>query len=239
MKILSFILLLFLLNPLVALAGNTDFRHAQQKSDERCLIMPAAIFATGLSILAVDEEVRRFSQRNRLEIENKGHLVKHSFTAALPVFAAIGYIGGNEKAQLTSRALLRGIVVNAAVTAGLKEILGRSRPNRLDDGAHEFKPFSGNRALPSGHTSHSFVVATILSEIYGEDYGWVTPVVYGAATFVAYSRIDGNKHWVSDLILGAALGHVIGKWSVSKETRKITPVVFNNGGVGLKANFRF
>jgi hypothetical protein len=79
-----------------------------------------------------------------------------------------------------------------------------------------------------------------LSEIYGEEHAWVAPIAYGAAGFVAYSRIDGNVHWLSDVILGAAIGHVIGKWAASKEMNRIvTPAVFSNGAVGLKAEIRF
>jgi membrane-associated phospholipid phosphatase len=206
-------------------------------SSKNFLLLSGA--ATGLSIVFLDENIQEFSQRNKLQIEEGGTLLKHGFSAALPVFAVAGHIGGNEEAKLTSRALLRGIIANILVTAGLKEIIGRTRPNAWE-GAHEFRPFSGHRALLSGHTSHSFTVATVLSEIYGERYVWVAPVTYGIAGFVAYSRIDGNKHWLSDIILGAAIGHVIGKWAVSWEKdRVITPAVFNNGGVGLKAEIYF
>ena len=223
---------------LVVFPGISGISSANDSLEDKNLLLPAVV-ATGLSILFLDEEVQKFSQRNRMDIEDTGTMIQHGFTAMFPVFATFGYIGGNEKAQLASRALLRGIVVNTITTAGLKEAFGRIRPI-YGEGAHEFRPFSGNRALPSGHTSHSFTVATVLSEIYGEEHRWVPIVAYGAAGFVGYSRLDGNKHWLSDVILGAAIGHVIGKWAVSKEKRIITPVTFDNGrGIGLKAEFRF
>ncbi len=230
-RLLMIALVLLMINPTAVLAQ-------QEESLGDFSLLPAAIAATGLSILILDEEVQRFSQRNQMGIEGKGTFIQHGFSAMLPVFAIAGYIGGNEKAQLTSRALLRAIVATILVTSGLKEVFGRTRPNSWE-GAHEFSPFSGNKALPSGHTSHSFTIATVLSEIYGEEYAWVPYIAYGAAGFVAYSRIDGNEHWLSDIILGAAIGHVLGKWAVSKETRTITPIVLNNGGVGLQAKFSF
>jgi membrane-associated phospholipid phosphatase len=223
-------------NPVLAKPEN-DSPYLLNDSSRSMLLIAGA--ATGLSIIFLDEGVQEFSQRNKLGIVEKGHILQHSFTATLPIFAVAGYIGGNEEAKLTSRALLRGIVANALVTAGLKEIIGRARPTARE-GAHEFRPFSKRRALPSGHTSHSFTVATVLSEIYGEEHKWVPPVTYGIAGLVAYSRIDGNAHWLSDVILGAAIGHVIGKWAASKEMNRIvTPAVFSNGAVGLKAEIRF
>lgn len=224
-------------NPVLAKSeGENHSSYLLNDSSKNLLLWSGA--ATGLSIIFLDGGIQEFSQRNKLGIVEEGHILQHSFTAALPIFAVAGYIGGDKQSQLTSRALLRGIIANTLVTAGLKEIIGRTRPNRWE-GPHQFEPFSKNRSLPSGHTSHSFTVATILSEIYGEEHAWIAPIAYGAAGFVAYSRIDGNVHWLSDVILGAAIGHVIGKWAVSKEVRKITPAVFNNGVVGLKAEIRF
>jgi membrane-associated phospholipid phosphatase len=223
-------------NPVLAQSEN-DSSYLLNDSSKNLLLIAGA--ATGLSIIFLDDSVQEFSQRNKLWIEEEGTLLKHSFSAALPIFAVAGYIGGDKQAQLTSRALLRGIIVNTLVTAGLKEIIGRTRPSRWE-GPHQFEPFSKNRALPSGHTSHSFTVATILSEIYGEEHAWVAPIAYAAAGFVAYSRIDGNKHWLSDVISGDAIGYVIGKWAASKEMNRIvTPAVFNNGAVGLKTEIRF
>ncbi|MFH1852046.1 MAG: phosphatase PAP2 family protein [Candidatus Neomarinimicrobiota bacterium] len=82
-------------------------------------------------------------------------------------------------------------------TAFLKWAVGRERP-------------SGNnrRSFPSGHTSHSFVVATVIDEIYGHRAG--IPA-YGIAALVATSRVQAAAHYPSDVLFGAGVGTIIGR----------------------------
>ncbi len=96
------------------------------------------------------------------------------------------------KIQFSSFALM----TNRIITVGLKRIVGRVRPN-------------GNccKSFPSGHTSHSFTIAAIARELYGDEIG---ALAYSIATLVAFSRINDNKHYLSDVIFGAALGTAVG-----------------------------
>ncbi len=89
---------------------------------------------------------------------------------------------------------LKSFVVNAVVTGGLKAVIDKRRP----DG-------SCCESFPSGHTSFSFMGATFLQKRYGPKFG--VPA-YAAATFVAYSRVFADKHFVEDVIAGAAIGYM-------------------------------
>lgn len=89
------------------------------------------------------------------------------------------------------------IITNGVITEGLKRTFGRVRPN--GDCCTSF---------PSGHTSHSFTIAAIAHELYGDEIG---ALAYGVATLVAVSRINDNKHYLSDVIFGAALGMAVGR----------------------------
>ena len=42
----------------------------------------------------------------------------------------------------------------------------------------------------------------------------VAPLVYGVASLTAFSRLNRNKHWASDVFVGAAIGYFIGKMVV-------------------------
>jgi len=99
------------------------------------------------------------------------------------------------KRQLTYA--FSAMVVNGAVTAGLKVAVGRKRPNGR-----------GYRSFPSGHTSHSFTVAAIADEIWGPAVGVPAYLIGG---LVALQRIHDNKHYLSDVIAGAGLGTVVGR----------------------------
>jgi membrane-associated phospholipid phosphatase len=92
--------------------------------------------------------------------------------------------------------LVRAQIINTAVTQGLKIAVDRQRP----DGAR----FS----FPSGHSSSTFATATVLAR----HFGWRAGVpAYALATYVAGSRLQGNKHYLSDVIFGAGIGIVSGR----------------------------
>ncbi len=97
------------------------------------------------------------------------------------------------KMQVSTFAML----TNGLITYGMKRAFGRVRPNG-----------GCCKSFPSGHTSHSFTIAAIARDLYGNEIGALT---YGVATLVAVSRINDNKHYLSDVIFGAALGTAIGR----------------------------
>ena len=115
-----------------------------------------------------------------------------------------GEVSDNEKFLETSKALIEAQIITAVMTGGLKLAVGRERP----DG-------SGSRinsSFPSGHVSGSFAMASVFDSMYGYKVG--IPL-YTFAGFVGLSRISDNKHFLSDVLFGAALGTVVGR-SVAK-----------------------
>ena len=67
----------------------------------------------------------------------------------------------------------------------------------------------GNRlSFPSGHTTVSFASATILQQHFGWKVGLPA---YAVATYVAASRVQMKRHYLSDVTFGAALGIVAGR----------------------------
>jgi hypothetical protein len=60
---------------------------------------------------------------------------------------------------------------------------------------------------PSGHTSSSFCIASVMDEAYGHVVG--VPM-YGLATLVAMERLDDRNHYFSDVVMGGVLGLVVG-----------------------------
>lgn len=101
------------------------------------------------------------------------------------------YAGESELASL-GRDLVRAQVVTAGVTQLLKYSVRRERP----DG-------SSRASFPSGHSSGTFATATV----FQRRYGWKAGIpAYGMAAYVAASRLSENKHYLSDVIFGAAIG---------------------------------
>lgn len=82
------------------------------------------------------------------------------------------------------------------VTTGLKETISRTRPDGSD-----------NKSFPSGHTSTSFAAAATLTNRYGWKVGLPA---HALAAFVGASRVEANRHFVTDVLAGAAIGELSG-----------------------------
>lgn len=88
--------------------------------------------------------------------------------------------------------LIKAAAVDVSTTMALKYLVKERRPNGED-----------MQSFPSGHSSVAFTSAEYLRERYGWEYGLPA---YGLATFVAYSRVEAKKHYIHDVIAGAAIG---------------------------------
>jgi len=112
---------------------------------------------------------------------------------------AVWYILSAENQDDASRqqavAMFSALTITAAVTGGLKAI-------RDDD-----QPDGGSWGWPSGHTSSSVAVASVLHEFYGLKVGLPA---YAVAGLVAWRMMDDGDHWASDVVFGATLGWVVG-----------------------------
>jgi len=123
------------------------------------------------------------------------------------------------------------IAVSGAATWVVKVMAGRERPNASPGDADDFTFAGGLRnrggqSFPSGHATAAFALAATFSdEVRRHDpvaARWVTPVAYGAAGMVGVARMYSQKHWASDVLLGAIIGTFTGKEIVKlhhKESR--------------------
>jgi len=97
----------------------------------------------------------------------------------------------------------------ALVAQSLKHTIGRPRPRFMHaDNGFPWRPSfeSGLDSFPSGHTTASFAVATVLAKIFPR-LAWP---VYGLASFVAVSRAVRGSHFPTDVMAGVCLGMVVG-----------------------------
>ncbi|QDF68614.1 phosphatase PAP2 family protein [Shewanella sp. SNU WT4] len=153
-------------------------------------------------------------------LETSGDIVH----LALPVSALAATVF-YEEGDAGMWQLAKAAVSARLITEGLKLAVDKERP----DG-------SGNDSFPSGHTTDSFMAATFIQQRYGWQYG---APAYVAATFVAYSRVESDKHYVGDVLAGAAIGALAGWYFTDPyENINITPIV-GNGQYGLYISGRF
>jgi membrane-associated phospholipid phosphatase len=117
--------------------------------------------------------------------------------------------------------LLRGVIVSQAFTQAIKHTVRRDRPT------------GECCAFPSGHAATAFATASVLERHFGYRGAWPTMVV---ASYVAMSRLHDNRHYLSDVLFGAALGiasgwTVVGRHGRSDYTLLPVPVP---GGVAVR-----
>jgi membrane-associated phospholipid phosphatase len=133
---------------------------------------------------------------------------------------AVGRASGNAKIAILGADLARAQIVAQATTQGIKYVAGRTRPDGTD------------RSFPSGHTSSAFATATVLQR----HFGWKVGIpAYALASYVGASRLHANKHYLSDVAFGAALGIVAGRTvtvGIGSTKFALAPIAAQ-GGVGI------
>ena len=109
---------------------------------------------------------------------------------------AIGHLTGNAKAASVGADLLRAQLLTQVLTASVKLSVQRGRP----DGTQY--------SFPSGHSATTFASATVLSR----HFGWKVGVpAYAVASYVAASRLQAKRHFLSDVAFGASVGIAVGR----------------------------
>lgn len=164
--------------------------------------LPRLLIGTGLSAgssFLDGETVDLFERRPMRTFGSVGATVGGTgAVAALAVglFSA-GRISPGDRFRSSSYDASQAILITTAYTFGLKFATRRERP----DG-------SNRRSFPSGHASVAFSWATVFQQHYGPKVG--VPA-FAVASLIATSRLAHRSHYLSDIVAGAALGHVVGR----------------------------
>lgn len=131
-----------------------------------------------------------------------------SIIATVGSFYLIGRAAKNERAIETG--LLGGeALLNATIVLStFKGIMQRARP---DAGEERGDFFAGGTSFPSGHAGQIWAIATVVASEY-HDRKLVPIVAYGIAGFASISRFSAQKHYLSDILVGSAIGFGIGRY---------------------------
>lgn len=113
--------------------------------------------------------------------------------------------------------LVRANILTQSLTYGMKQAFRRNRPT------------GECCSFPSGHASGTFAVASVLERHFGYRASWPTFLIAG---YVAASRLHDDKHFLSDVLFGSALGIASG-WTVvgrhGRDEYAIVPVPTKGG----------
>jgi membrane-associated phospholipid phosphatase len=183
-------------------------------------------------------------------ITNFGGLYEGYTLASL---MAYGFIFKNEKLRTTTLLATQSYITGAAVMEAVKYLTGRQRPNYygtdsiaaratfhgpFSKAGREYNGKAISSSFPSGHTTVAFAAATVFAMEY-KDRLWVPILAYSAASLIGISRITENKHWATDVLVGAGLGYLSGRQVVNNYHRYARLSTSRQKGSGISFHLQY
>jgi hypothetical protein len=103
-----------------------------------------------------------------------------------------GWLAKRDRLSRTGADIMRAQVLSQVYVQALKYTVKRERPDQSD-----------HYSFPSGHSASAFATAGVLQRHYGWKVGVPATAV---AAYVATARVHDNRHYLSDVIFGGAMG---------------------------------
>ncbi len=139
----------------------------------------------------------------------------------IPV-SAVGMSYYNDDQEGTQQ-FLRGFSSNLVTTLVLKMAINKTRPS--DECCDSF---------PSGHASVTFQGASFIQKRYGWKYGLLA---YLGATYTGYSRIVSDKHYLDDVLVGAAIGMISSHYFTERRDKFHLSAFVTEGQYGMNIHY--
>ena len=122
-------------------------------------------------------------------------------------FYLVGLAKHDTRARETGLLAAEALINGGIVSGVLKGVSQRQRPS-TDDGSGEF--LDGGSSFPSGHAVAIWSLTTVIADEYGKGRPALRIGLYGLASAVSISRYTGRNHFLSDVLIGSAIGYGIG-----------------------------
>jgi hypothetical protein len=207
-------------------------------------IAPASLMAASLIIISQDHNENFFLNRFRIRDDRNNdfpnfktsadNYLQYAPMVAAYVLSFSGVKGKHDLANQTAL-LVKTEILLTAFTEPLKYATHVQRP----DG-------SNYHSFPSGHTTQAFAAAAFLDKEYRHISVWISIGGYTVASAVGAMRILNNKHWDSDVLMGAGIGILStnlvylthqNRWG--KKGTKTTLMPTYNRGAGVYFSYLF
>jgi len=181
-----------------------DSIYSQKNIYKQCIPIVGATIGLGLAL--------EYSTGNKHWWSNKYTFQSEATSTFSNVNTSI-----DDYFQFTSIALAAGLNI-AGVKAqhkigsqiarlALAEAIGNTVVYGLKTGTKHMRPNgSANNSFPSGHTAQAFLAARFVDKEFGKKNPWVSCLAYGMAATTGFCRVVKNKHWASDVLVGAGVG---------------------------------
>jgi len=183
------------------------------------------VLGTAALVIADPHIEPYFHDGDRFKNYKTGPLRGRNSTLAITLtplaFYAVGAATHRTHARNTGLLAAEALVDTQLLSFVMKNVAGRVIPDQIPrngnyrDTWFKYKgSFTNRGSFPSGHAASAFAVATVIAERYHDRHKWVPWVAYGAATFLALTRLPDQAHFSSDIFFGAAAGYAISHFVV-------------------------
>ena len=131
------------------------------------------------------------------------------------VLAGSGIVLRTPVLTRTSVRVMEALLYTDLVVGFTKSVINRARPyvgTAPDAFAADPGAFSGDHtklAMPSGHAGRVFAIASVLS--HQADRWYVSVPLYAGAASVGVERVRSGDHWLTDVVVGGAMGYLVGR----------------------------
>lgn len=177
-------------------------------------LLPLGVSSAAL--IATDHRTA-FAVRDKQKLINVSHAVSYpgsgyGSTGIVSAFYLIGLARHDARARETGLLAAEALIDASLVSVTLKGITQRPRP-LYDNSRGRF--FHGGTSFPSGHAAGVWSIASVIADEY-KDRPLVRFSAYGLATAVSIARYTGRNHYLSDSLVGGAIGYGVGHYVYRK-----------------------
>lgn len=184
---------------------STTFYHEDHTHDFHWeqFAIPAAVVTTSALFVKTPKlvQAREWVQKQLANKTGQPRTEVDNYLQYAPMLAsyAIYFCGVKGEHNLLDRTIILAMsyATFAVVNNTMKFAFDEQRPNT-----------GALNSFPSGHTGTVFVGAEFLRREYWHTNKWIGVAGYACAVAVAYMRVYNNRHWINDVVAGAAIGYM-------------------------------
>jgi membrane-associated phospholipid phosphatase len=184
--------------------------------ESNALIPVTLVLATTIAV-TTDHQVMSSSKLQNTSLNDKASTASNGLVGgfiALPIaIYGMGYIHHDDHATETGILGGEAILDSLAVSEVVKLVSLRERPTVDNARGNFFQTGVGfNSSFPSNHSVIAWSSAAVIASEYNGPLTKLT--AYGLATGVSLTRVLARQHFPSDVLIGSAVGWLIGRYVV-------------------------
>jgi membrane-associated phospholipid phosphatase len=167
-------------------------------------ILPVSLVTAGIIVEFLPSNTVFSKERIQQHVQDKMNgfrTTTDNYLQYVPIAVLFGMKLGGVKS--------RSDLLNQSIITAKSELLMTVVVSSMKYFIHDMRPDgSSDNSMPSGHAAQAFVSATLLDMEYRDTSPWLSVGGYLCAAATGYLRVANNRHWASDVLIGAGIGIV-------------------------------